>query len=378
MSPMAQSRLYVRIARIFIPLMVIAYGLACLLSFTLSDRLFFERFRKTLGSYASLIAVDIDGDAFKTIRGEEDPAYRKIKETLVRHRAAVPSIRDAYTMRPAQGTLWHFVVDAEPSGSELYSPPGEPYDTQQDPAIPEGLRGTSSSHTLTVDRWGTWLSGYAPIRTKGGEIVGVVGLDLSAAQYLRERSMLVRVAFGIFFLGILLASGFGFWFARRIARTEEAIQSELQDARDQALEAAKLKSSFLSTVSHEIRTPMHAILSMNTLLLDSPLEEEPRHFAEIMLDSTKSLLSIIDDVLDSSKIEAGKMHLESIPFSPLELVEAVAELFAPKALEKGLTLQAFVAPDLPAQLEGDPSRIRQVLLNLVSNAIKFTQTGGIL
>ncbi|MEO5331237.1 MAG: PAS domain S-box protein [Magnetococcus sp. YQC-5] len=153
--------------------------------------------------------------------------------------------------------------------------------------------------------------------------------------------------------------------------------NKLKMCRDQALESSRLKSAFLANMSHEIRTPMNAIVGMNDLLMDTPLNEEQLEFAEIVRDSSRSLLALINDILDFSKIEAGKIDIERIDFSLLTVVEGAAELLAPQAHEKGISLMTHVSSKIPGALIGDPGRLRQMLLNLLGNAIKFTEDGEV-
>ena len=189
-----------------------------------------------------------------------------------------------------------------------------------------------------------WFATHTtPLRDAGGAVTGVLGLTIDIT-------------------------------ARR--RAEEA---QAQDAAraHAALEASRLKSAFLATMSHEIRTPLNGVMGMVGLLLDSPLTREQREYADGIKSSGASLLTVINDILDLSKVEAGKLELEAFDFALSALVDDTVKLLRHVAAAKGLLLRCELDPGLPRTVRGDPGRIRQILNNLIANALKFTAEGGV-
>lgn len=179
---------------------------------------------------------------------------------------------------------------------------------------------------------------------------------------------------GIFLILILIRQ---IKITHRSAAAVEQARQETDQAMREAEEANRAKSYFLAVMSHEIRTPMNGVLGTTSLLADGTLSTQQRDYVETIQRSGEALLTILNDILDFSKLEAGHIDLETISFEPLSLVEEVVNLFAQQANEKGIELGVEADSAVPRSLVGDPGRIRQILLNLIGNAVKFTETGGV-
>ena len=192
------------------------------------------------------------------------------------------------------------------------------------------------------DREDTWcMSTKLPLKDESGDIIGTFGISRDITELIRS-------------------------------------QKELRKARDVANQANEAKSNFLANMSHEIRTPMNAIIGMSELLAQTDLTKEQRDYNNLVCESADSLLRLLNEILDFSKIEAHKLELEKIPFSIRDVVEKTGQTLAIRAAEKDLELLCRVAPEVPPCLLGDPGRLRQIMMNLIGNAIKFTPSGHVL
>jgi signal transduction histidine kinase/CheY-like chemotaxis protein len=207
-----------------------------------------------------------------------------------------------------------------------------------------------------------------------GTVYAMMIIDLLPINAFTLYAYQVGSAIEVILLSLALADRINTIQAEKTKLEEENTQV-LEQANEQLELSHQLKDSFMTTVSHEIRTPLNGLVGITELLKDTPLNTQQQNYVELLTNSGNTLSNLINDVLDFSKIEAGQLNLEAISFSCLELSDEVITVFGGTALNKGLKLSCFVSPNVPQKLFGDPTRIKQILFNLVGNAIKFTDTG---
>jgi PAS domain S-box-containing protein len=284
--------------------------------------------------------------------GQDITERRRTEENLVRLSKAIESSGEAIGIADMAGMAIHenpaFVALYGYTPAELNARGGAPA-LFVDPALGAGVFATLAA--------GRPWSGEADLRARDGRIVPTLLRADCIVDEAGNRLGLVTVGADI--------------SARRLAEREHA------RARDAALESARLKSEFLANMSHEIRTPMNVIFGMTDLLLETARSEEERDYVSAVRRSAESLLTVIDDVLDLSKIEAGKLELDPADFDLDAVLDDALLVLAPRAATKELELCCLVGPSVPRALVGDAGRLRQILLNLVGNAVKFTERGEV-
>lgn len=346
-----------------------------------------------LARLATAAAGLVDGDAHSALVAKDQwggPEYERAIRPLRRLHTSAPNIAYIYTIRLV-GDRIHFVLDtAKPGDADLDGVEDHSYLLDPYPDA-DSYVFVSLAEARTVvtpepfrDAWGTFMSAYAPIFDSAGRIDGLVGIDMDLADYRGRLAGVQRagIAGGLGVLGIAAAIFLLVFRQQRAAeRSREealALTRALQRAKEEAESASAAKSNFLANISHELRTPMTAIIGFGDLLMEGGVDPETTHeHVGTIRRNAKALLSLINDLLDLSRIDAQRLQLESIQYSPAALLREVVQSFLPSVQARGLELQLHFGSPLPAELKGDPLRLRQILVNLIGNAIKFTPAGSI-
>ncbi len=328
--------------------------------------------RRSLVQSAQSAAYQMDGDALRRYieagrieRADYEKAVRPLRALI----QANPDLRYAYA-GIIRGDTMYYVVDADTNN------PSEFLEADPDPPLPGERtvwdnRNSYVEDMPTATAWVVGIRAYAPIRDSSGTQVAYVGITMRAQRYETAVSRLITAMGAGLVVTLLLALASGV----AMLSAEQSRNQALADA----VAAAAAKREFLATMSHEIRTPLNGILGMNELLLGSNLQAHQRDWVSAAQASGRHLLGVIDDILDFSRIESGRLELDSIEFAVDDLVQEALEMFAPAAEKKGLDLVAeYVPAGVPSTIvRGDPLRLRQVLSNLIGNAIKFTEHGAV-
>lgn len=301
----------------------------------------------------------------------DDPTFAAIHGASQDWFRLNPELGELFTFRAADQQRVRVVVDAaKPSNG--FQP--------SEASFQRALAGeTFFDPAIRRDSRGAWVRAYAPIREGTGRIEAGLVLGYSAGDWLRHLILARALVFGCtaFVLGGLLALAVLVALTRLRNRQHHDIERELQNAKIAADEASRAKSDFLAVMSHEIRTPLNAVMGFANLLAESKLDDAQKGYVATITSEGARLGSLVNDLLDLSKIEEGRLVLERLPFAPSETAHEVLRLLSGRAMEKKLELRFEAQLAGPLLVAGDPLRFHQILVNLVDNAIKFTPRGSI-
>lgn len=328
-----------------------------------------------------------NGEAIKNLTATESDigtiSYESIKSRMLELVKINESLEFAYIYTLKQDKVF-FMVDSERPESEDYSPPGQEYTEASDETKSPFFDGEVVVTKPETDRWGTWVSILIPMKSKvDGKVFAVLGLDYPASMW-RNAALMSAIQSGIIAIAIflILLAYFNILNRNRKLKEEqtklEIANEEIVSAKETAEDATRAKSEFLANMSHEIRTPMNAIVGFSGLIKKTDLTAKQFEYVSKIESSANSLLGVINDILDFSKIEAGKLGMESVDFKVHDVINHIVSMVSIKAAEKNIELLSTINKNVPKNLIGDPMRLGQILVNLVNNAVKFTDKGHIL
>lgn len=329
---------------------------------------------------------------------QDDPTYLSLIEAEKRWLAIDQSVADIYTFgKNADGQIV-LLVDSETDYDhngvfegerEQRSPIGEAYDEDAE-EIERAFAGEPVfTANVVTDRRGTWVSAYEPMVSDHGSIKGVLGIDLPATEWVLSVAEARLSVFGVMSGFVVLLLGWQVTSAmahadlenRRVAERNLKVWGDsLGEAKAAAEAANEAKTRFLANMSHEIRTPLNGIIGFSDLLArraDEGDESQRDEWVGIINGSAKHLLALVNDILDLSKLDVKQMVVEPLPCRIISVVSECVTLLNSRALEKGISLESVVESSCPSFIRTDPTRVRQIVTNLVGNAVKFTEAGGV-
>jgi two-component system, sensor histidine kinase len=372
---------------IFAALLVLGGGLVA--EWAGRDRV--NRLQKLFAGFGPTYASELSAMDHASITLEtpaDDPRYLRLIEAEKRWLAVNPIIADIYTFRKdPQGRL-RLIVDSETDynhdGSideerEKRTPIGEIY-AEATPKFFQALEGQAVFEPAIVpDRWGIWVSSFTPIYDRAGNVEAAVGIDYPADSWLLAIGGVRAAALSLTLvvIVILLTSSTLISFLHAEIEDRKKTQRQLEQASEAAFSSSAAKSEFLALMSHEVRNPLTAIMGFASILTDTGLDSSQRRYVDTINKAGTSLLELLNDILDYTRVESGKLQLEHIEWNPALLIHEVMELMSARASEKGLQLNFDNSLPGSLTLLGDPIRVRQIVLNFVSNAVKFTAQGNV-
>ena len=340
---------------------------------------------------ANCAAGSVSGEVMKNFTEDQvgSVAYNNVYDTLTIFRDNV-ELEYVYCIKEDTPGNFIFIMDTDPVSPASY---GDSVEFTE--ALAQAGRGTASVDEVPyTDQWGSFYSAYSPVFDSTGKVVGIVVADFSSDWFdgqlaSQTRSMVLGYAvillFSLFFAGVL---------SFLIVKPYVKAQGELLEEKVRAESASNAKSDFLANMSHEIRTPINAVLGMNEMIIrednraldvaesDPMLVQEALENINVYAGDVKkaghNLLAIVNDILDFSKIEAGRMELAEAPYQLSSLINDINNMIMFKAQDKGLVFNVEADPSLPDELSGDEVRVRQILTNLLNNAVKYTEKGSVI